>query len=95
MGRPRVPVAVCVHVFPAPPIKSWLLVTVPSPVPPRVPASVPVHPGLNVWRLFPVVLTVSVMLVSLEVPNVWVTAVAPLNEVIPVSVKDRQLPPIA
>jgi hypothetical protein len=41
VARPRVVVAACVHVFPAPPMRSWLFVTVERPVPPRVPPSVP------------------------------------------------------
>ena len=39
---PREEVASWVQVFPAPPIKSWFCVTVESPVPPRLPGSVPV-----------------------------------------------------
>lgn len=40
--RPSDEVAICVKVFPAPPIKSWFWVIEERPVPPRVPAKVPV-----------------------------------------------------
>jgi hypothetical protein len=63
----------------------------PSPVPPRVPPSVPVHPGLKVCVL-PEETMERVMLVSLVVAKVWESGERPLSEVMPVSVKERQVP---
>ena len=40
--RPKEEVATWVHVFPAPPRRSWFCVTEESPVPPRLPERVPV-----------------------------------------------------
>ena len=53
-----------------------------APVPPRVIASVPLHPGVKVCVL-PEESMVSVRFVSLEVANVCVDAESPLSEVSP------------
>lgn len=45
---PKDDVATCVQVFPAPPINREFWVTVLRPVPPRVPASVPIQVGVKV-----------------------------------------------
>ncbi len=60
--------------FPAPPINREFSVTVESPVPPLVPASVPVQEGVKVW-MSPEEVIVSLMFVSDEVANVCVEPV--------------------
>ena len=65
------------------PMSRPLAATEEIPVPPRVLASVPVHPGVKVWVL-PVEVTVRVMFVSVDVANVCVFEVSPLRSVSPV-----------
>ncbi len=47
----RLDVAICVHVFPAPPMRSWFADIVERPVPPLVAASVPVVSPIAIPRL--------------------------------------------
>ena len=68
-GSPSEEVAAWVHVFPAPPIKSWFGVMLPTPVPPRVAERVPTQLGEKVWVL-PEETMVRFTLVSDEVAKV-------------------------
>ncbi len=76
---------------PAFPIKMPSAVTEERPVPPRLDASVPVHPGVKVCAL-PLEVTRSVMFVSVEVANVWVLAVRPFSKVSPVPPLPQSVP---